>query len=140
MFLALSLTAMLSLILGMAEAARIRVIRARTECVTDTAVCSVLSEFSRELFEQYDLLFVDTGYGGAGSEEHVRQRLEYYLRSAPCLVLGTEFGTSVVVTLMVKSHETEGLLDQIRRISEGQAELMYDHSEYLPWLWSETEA
>ena len=79
-FLALSLTAMLSLILTMAEAARIRVIRARTETVTDTAVCSVLSEFSRELFEQYDLLFVDAGYGGAGSLEHVRDRLEFYLK------------------------------------------------------------
>ena len=76
-FLALSLTVMLSLILTMAEAARIRIIRARTETVTDTAVCSVLSEFSRELFEQYDLLFVDAGYGGAGSLEHVRDRLEF---------------------------------------------------------------
>ncbi len=68
------------------------------------------------------------------------QRLDYFFKTAGARILSREFGTSVVVTLMVKSHETEGLLDQIRRISEGQAELMYDHSEYLPWLWSETEA
>ncbi|MDE5717935.1 MAG: hypothetical protein K2I53_10050 [Lachnospiraceae bacterium] len=47
------------------------------ECVTDIGMNSVLAEYHRELLKQYDLLFVDTSYGGshpeiANTEAHLR--------------------------------------------------------------------
>ena len=61
------------------------------------------------------------------------QRLEYYLRSAPCLVLGTEFGTSVVCTLMTRCDEEERLIADVTRLSDGQAECLPDGTLYYPW-------
>ncbi|MDE7360208.1 MAG: hypothetical protein K2N39_12455 [Lachnospiraceae bacterium] len=48
------------------------------ECVTDIGMNSVLAEYHRELLKQYDLLFVDTSYGGshpeiAKTEAHLRR-------------------------------------------------------------------
>ncbi|MDE5939202.1 MAG: hypothetical protein K2H37_08995 [Lachnospiraceae bacterium] len=47
------------------------------ECVADIGMNSVLAEYHRELLKQYDLLFVDTSYGGshpeiANTEAHLR--------------------------------------------------------------------
>ena len=54
-FLALSVTVLLSLILVLVEGARINAIRMKTECAGNIAVRSVLGEFHRELLRQYDL-------------------------------------------------------------------------------------
>ena len=48
------------------------------ECVADIGMNSVLAEYHRELLKQYDLLFVDTSYGGshpniANTEAHLRR-------------------------------------------------------------------
>ena len=75
-FLALSITVLLSLILVLLEGARINAIRMKTETAGNIAVRSVLGEFHRELLKQYDLYFIDTSYGsGAGSLENVRQHI-----------------------------------------------------------------
>ena len=79
-YLSLTLGVLFSLILALVEGARINATRMRALCAADTSINSVLSEFNRELFEQYDLLFVDTTYcGGAGGIEAVRARLTHYL-------------------------------------------------------------
>ena len=79
-FLALSITVLLSLILVLLEGARINAIRMKTETAGNIAVRSVLGEFHRELLRQYDLYFIDTSYGsGAGSLENVRQHLHDYM-------------------------------------------------------------
>lgn len=80
-FLSLSLTLMLSLILTVIEGARISAIRMKFECVADIGMNSVLAEYHRELLEQYDLLFVDTSYGGSAAsigntEEHLRAYMQ----------------------------------------------------------------
>ena len=77
-FLSLSLTLILSLVFTVIEGARISAIRMKFECVTDIGMNSVLAEYHRELLRQYDLLFVDTSYGGshpeiANTEAHLRR-------------------------------------------------------------------
>ena len=79
-FLALSMTVLLSLILTLVEGARINAVRMRTETAGNTAVRSVMGEFHRELLQQYDLYFIDASYGtGSASEEQVRQHLQSYM-------------------------------------------------------------
>ena len=73
-FLALSITVLLSLILVLLEGARINAIRMKTETAGNIAVRSVLGEFHRELLKQYDLYFIDTSYG-SGPMEAEREAL-----------------------------------------------------------------
>lgn len=80
-FLSLSLTLILSLVFTVIEGARISAIRMKFEYVTDIGMNSVLAEYHRELLEQYDLLFVDTSYGGsAPSIVNTEGHLESYLQ------------------------------------------------------------
>lgn len=80
-YLSLSLILLLSLILTLAEGARINTIRMESECVADIGMNSVLAEFHRELLEQYDLLFVDSSYGTASpSVEKSAQHLRNYMQ------------------------------------------------------------
>ena len=61
------------------------------------------------------------------------QRLEYFLRSAPVIIEHTEFGTSVVCTLMVRSRDEEALLAEITRVTDARAETLADGELYYPW-------
>lgn len=80
LYLALSMTMILSVLLTLIEGARMNAIRMQIECVTDIAMNSVLAEFHRALHEQYDLFFVDTSYGGAvPSQETMKAHLEEYM-------------------------------------------------------------
>lgn len=69
-FLALSLTVILSLFLTLIEAARMNAVKMQIECACNIAADSVLAEFSRELYDRYDLLFVDTSYGTGNPSLH----------------------------------------------------------------------
>lgn len=85
-FLSLSLTLILSLVFTVIEGARISAIRMKFEYVTDIGMNSVLAEYHRELLEQYDLLFVDSSYGGsspsiANAEGHLKNYLQKNLQT-----------------------------------------------------------
>ncbi len=85
-FLTLSLTLILSLVFTVIEGARISAIRMKFECVADIGMNSVLAEYHRELLEQYDLLFVDTSYGGnsadiSNTEAHLKNYIQNNLYS-----------------------------------------------------------
>lgn len=85
-FLALSLTLILSLVFTVIEGARISAIRMKFECVADIGMNSVLAEYHRELLEQYDLLFVDISYGGgqadiSNTEMHLRNYIQNNLQN-----------------------------------------------------------
>ena len=80
-FLSLSLPVILSLFFVLLEGARIGAIQMEIEVVTDTAADSVLAEFHKELFDQYDLLMIDTSYGTSSpsvsnTEEHLQTYME----------------------------------------------------------------
>lgn len=86
-FLSLSLALILSLVFTVIEGARISAIRMKFECVTDISMNSVLAEYHRELLKQYDLLFVDTSYGGSAAsientEAHLRNYMQNNMQSA----------------------------------------------------------
>lgn len=78
-FLSLSIMIILSLVLALYQGARIGAVRMKTECVADIAMNSVLAEYSRELYEQYGLLMVDTSYGtGNASITNLENHLRLY--------------------------------------------------------------
>ena len=61
------------------------------------------------------------------------QRLEYFLRSAPVIIEHTEFGASVVCTLMVRVADEENLLAEITRVTDGKTETLEDGTLFYPW-------
>ena len=78
-YLALTLGVMISLCLALIEGCRYRGICLETECVMDIGMDSILAEYHRELFAQYNLFAVDCSYGTVHgttklTEEHL---LEY---------------------------------------------------------------
>ncbi|WP_130838265.1 DUF5702 domain-containing protein [Lachnoclostridium sp. Marseille-P6806] len=80
-YLSLSLSIVLSLFFVLIEGARRNMIRMQVELATDAAMNSVLGEFNRELLRQYDLFFVDEGYGTSSpSDGRVREHLLSYLK------------------------------------------------------------
>ncbi|MBR2122017.1 MAG: hypothetical protein IJ930_03650 [Lachnospiraceae bacterium] len=79
LYLALTLAVMLSFLLAVINGARVSSSRLKAEITVDTALNSVLGEFSRALLEQYDLFFADASYGsGNASVQRVSDRLRMY--------------------------------------------------------------
>lgn len=61
------------------------------------------------------------------------QRLEYFFRSAPCIVLEEQFTDRVLCTLMVRIKDEEQLLLEIARVSDGAAKILNGGTSYYPW-------
>ena len=107
-FLALTITLLLSLILTLVKGAQVNAIRMKAECAGNIAVRSVLGEFHRELLLQYDLYFIDASYGtGSASVENVQQHLRTYMeknletQSAGLFGLSGDFTGTKLETLSV---------------------------------------
>ena len=78
-YLSLTLTILLSLVLALLHGARVGAVCMETECVADIAANAVLSEFNKALFEQFDLLLVDSSFREfTPSVDNVQERLRYY--------------------------------------------------------------
>lgn len=80
-FLSLVLAVLTGLLFTVIGAARDNGADFQTECVTDMALQSALAEYNREMLEQYDLFFIDIGYGTEESgyillEEHMKEYME----------------------------------------------------------------
>lgn len=73
----------------------------QTEIATDISMNAILSEYNRELFKQYDLLFIDMSYGGkqaniSNTAAHLRSYLQKNLGETKDFISGREFlGTSL---------------------------------------------
>lgn len=92
-YLALTLSVLLSLALALIEGARSGGIRLEAECVTDIALNSIFAEYHRELFRQYNLFAIDCSYGSdyAGREnvvQHLREYLERNLSTEDVFLSG----------------------------------------------------
>lgn len=61
------------------------------------------------------------------------QRLEHYLRTAPCQTLETAFTDRVLATLMMKKTDEQRVLDEITRLTDARAEFLPDGELYYPW-------
>ncbi len=66
-FVTLSLTVLLSLFLAVLGSVRQSTVSLEAEIITDTGLNSILAEYHRELFKQYNVFFLDTSYGTAGA-------------------------------------------------------------------------
>lgn len=79
-YLALILAVLLSLCLTLIEGARSNAIRIETECVTDIGLNSILAEYHRELFAQYNLFTIDSSYGtGTSGVDEITKHLQEYM-------------------------------------------------------------
>lgn len=118
-FLTLSITVLLPLVLTLVEGARINAIRMKTEIAGNTAVRSVLGEFNKELLKQYDLYFVDCSYGtGSASLENVQQHLSTYMEKN----LDTEVSSILGINGdFTGSHLTGLTVDKSRFAADGGA-------------------
>lgn len=80
-YLALSMTIMISLCLALIEGARSNAIRMETECVTEIGLQSIFAEYHRELFNKYNLFAIDSSYGTdvankLNTEHHLKRYIE----------------------------------------------------------------
>lgn len=76
MYLALCLTLIVSIYLVMIEGARRNGGRLEAACAAEIGMQSILAEYHRELFEQYNLFAIDSSYG---SEVSGRRKTEAHL-------------------------------------------------------------
>ncbi|MCM1064633.1 MAG: DUF5702 domain-containing protein [Eubacterium sp.] len=92
-YLALCVTLILSLCLTLIEGARRNGARLETEIAAEISVDSVLAEYHRELFYQYNLFAVDSSYGTTlPGKVNTERHLQYYLEknlSAEDVFLGS---------------------------------------------------
>lgn len=79
-YLALTMTVMLSLCFALIEGVRSNAIRLEAECVTYIGLDSVLAEYHQELFRQYNLFAIDGSYGtDVGGTEQTQAHLQQYM-------------------------------------------------------------
>lgn len=79
-YLSLIMTLLLSLCLALIEGVRAKAIKVETECVTEIALNSVLAEYHKELFDQYNLFAIDSSYGTSGEgTDMMVEHLQNYL-------------------------------------------------------------
>lgn len=79
-YLSLTLMIMLSLCLTLIDGARRSCVRLESECITDTALYSIMAEYHRELFRQYNLFYIDSSYGKSyPSFYNTQSRFQHYL-------------------------------------------------------------
>lgn len=80
MYVSLTLGIILSLCLVLIEGVRTNAIKMEAVCICDIAGKSVMAEYHRELWEQYNLFYVDSSYGTSyTSPQNVKNRMQYYL-------------------------------------------------------------
>lgn len=78
-YLALSLTTLLSVVMVLLTGIRKNTTRMEEELALDTAGWSALSEYHQELLKQYDLFFIDTSYGsGYPTLEAIGEHVKSY--------------------------------------------------------------
>ncbi len=79
-FLSLILSAVLGLILILIRGSGLEAAGLNIERAFDMALSSAFSEYDRELFKKYDLLYIDTGYRyGEGDMERLSQHISAYI-------------------------------------------------------------
>lgn len=109
-FLSMSITIIMSLILVLFQGARIGAVKMKTECVADIAMNSVLAEYSRELYRQYGLLMVDTSYGTGkpsivNAEEHLRN---YAQKNFDRSLVGRFTGADTITSIFLEDAAITG--------------------------------
>lgn len=80
-FLALTITMMLSFCMILIESARENTMLLKADIIFHTGTQSIMAEYHKQLWEQYDLLYIDCSYGTQQPDyEKVKQHLEAYVQ------------------------------------------------------------
>ena len=81
-FLSLMLAVLLFFFQACLQSARLAFLRSQTQEALELAEYSVLSEYHRELFDRYGLVYVELGYGsGLEDTGYLEQRLREFLKA-----------------------------------------------------------
>lgn len=134
-FLALTITMMLSFCMVLIESARENAMLLKADMVFDTGVQCLMAEYHRKLWEDYDLLYVDCSYDtGSPSYDQVKEHLKTYveenLKYEPkgwfalayeeCLisevVLATDFGAADFYMQAVEAAEASVGITYIEQV------------------------
>ncbi len=107
-YLALTMTILLSLCMALIEGARRNAVRLEAECVADIGLNSIFAEYHRELLEQYHLFAIDSAYGTdygskANTGRHLRQYVERNLSSEG--IFGSELFYKDFLAMSLKDLE-----------------------------------
>lgn len=78
-YLAMIFSVMISLIFTLVQDIRSQAARLSLECAVDLSLYSVFAEYHKELLEQYDLFFIDSGYESVSNIDNVGQHLKGYM-------------------------------------------------------------
>lgn len=129
-FLAGILLVLLTFLLALFGAARFYAVRVETESAVVMGMDSVFAEYNRALLEQYELFFIDTGYGFQNPSYHrTAGHLEGYIRSNlmpeedALLIHGRSFLGMESVTAAVTQASVA--------TDDGGADLHYQAVEYM---------
>lgn len=60
-------------------------------------------------------------------------KVQYALRSLPVQLVGSEFSTAVVFTLLVREKDAEQVLAELTRLSDGRIEYLLEAASYEAW-------
>lgn len=143
-FLALTITLMLSFCMVFIESARENTMLLKADVVFEAAMQSVMAEYSVLLWEKYDLLYVDCGYEGAtASVEAVKKRMQYYQNKN--LTLGNRGwlqldGKETNISEILLATDYNGKDFYLQAIEAGGAGLVQSYAEKLMSWFTQTEA
>ena len=131
-FLALLLSVILSLIMALYKNAGIGAMELNAGLSMDEALNSCFSEYSRELFRRYDLLFIDTSYReGEGDISRLEEHLGAYLsenigEKGGSDLFGLSLGEVKIERYLLGSDEEGGvMMDQAVAYMNRYGEMRY---------------
>lgn len=121
-YLALMLGVLVTLSLALIQGARQSVLQLEAVCIADIGMDSVMAEYHRELFRQFNLLALDTSYGTETvGRENVRARLKHYLGKNMEGKAREKFGglTDLAYKDFLRLELEEAELTEVRILTDG---------------------
>lgn len=138
-FLAMTITMVLSFCMVLIESARERAMLLKADIVFDTSVNCIMAEYHRMLWEEYDLFYVDAGYGGTMPnydlvKEHLAEYVEKNLKydGSGWLSLGYE-GAAMSEVCLATDNEGADFYTQAIAAAEAMSGVSYIE-QILEWL------
>lgn len=145
-YVALSMTVLLTLALVLIEGVRRNAIRMEAEIITEIGLNSILAEYHQELFNQYNLFYIDTSYGTNNpSWQTTQTHLEDYLEKncdttdvlggwwyKDFIALSVD---SIDIKTVVVATDNEGIWFRKRAVEAIKADIGVDTlEEVIKWL------
>lgn len=134
-YLSLILMILSSLFLTCIEGARIQATKLKVAYAADAAITSSFAEYRKELFEKYDLLFVDVSYGGCCNDLlNLKERLKSNFAENCVPEIGKNLFSHKTLFAI---DETDVLIDAVQTATDLEGEIFkeaaisYMRSKYL---------